>query len=690
MLDRFRQWVEKIGWWWLAIGLVLLILLSAIGTASVPFRIDLQEPKGAWDALVATTPTPTPTPTPLPTPTPDPACQFPDRLREADLHDEAIDYYQKWLSTPEASACAESGLIATTLESREPKPAGPMESMRKNFTAFTRDWGWIVLLAIFGSVVGFRLLRPHQTTKVDITPFEKGMADGDIGGTMAELVQFAFSRIDAGDRPASAKIVVDAAAAATIPNTFVAFIPDPGGFVSKMMTALAQLGITTYTVTGTLVHDQVRGAGVILSLQHRNAVIAAKQIWYRNFFGSLTSKPGNQTFPDGDYLLLAETAAIWLHNELARIQRSDYLENHNTDTYSDRWRDWTAFALFRNSVVLEGIKDNTGATHLLEKSLVIDGRFIPALINRARLAIEDVAKSDRTEMERRLELNPHITILGEICNHPFRPRSISQWLAANYNLLAAFDYAAGWNPVDPSKINQTKQITDRLINLYLGSAPEGQGSTSAPKEPRPANVGNNTHYPWELARRRSFVEIEDYRETLRRYQASVVTAIDIEEVRRLLAVEATPERREMLVSEFMDSFHWPPQPELPADGRPHRALYETLSDSDPYLHYGLACLFAAAFAAVRCPTSTTRFADDALGHLEDAIRLNPGSREWARVDPSLTPLRTNRSTKAAFNTLIADPPRAEVPEKITRTEHVILFEDSASPWWMRLLIWLRG
>lgn len=399
-------------------------------------------------------------------------------------------------------------------------------------------------------------------------------------------------------------------------------------------------------------------------------MLKSEEIWFHRYFAA------HAEAKDGHYEDLAETAAIWLHDALpqkAVVKWRDHTPRRDrnrvvkTDTRGSRgtpldsknnhegvddevsgdsleWKYWRSYAFFRNGVKVGSRGDNSRALTLYARSLADDPEFVPAKLNHAATSIEVIAAccADNRDL-----YEQHRVILERIS--AMRNLPLDLWTSAHFNLAAAIEYAAQWPVAHPAYSYRALAVKNQLRAVYDSGNP--CKIDNPPKEPE---CGPTSLLPWKRGEEdETCKQLKDnFKEIKRRYYPSVRTLLGGIAIRVDISTNSG-DYVSTLVRKFCESVE--NDPEI----APQSFLYQ----------YGLACLYAAAFASGNDPD----WGQEALNYLNSAIKSEPSIRDWAKRDPSLEPVRSSDYYRNRFRTIVESPPADEKePEEPARTEHVIL------------------
>ena len=619
-------------------------------------------------------------------------CYYPEQLEEAGYVDKALAEYDRLAATPgvtcaadgfislsksasqtaEATASALAATITPTsvfAEAQSLHDAGyeieakaaaaaviathpgaevpPDLDNKDGFGAFLNNlwkeilnptalWGWILWgLILVGFVYASRkLIKGRLGRSVDILPFAKGSATVDIGTTMADLIQHEYHKTLKHDRPGSPKIVTEATPTYPVVDAAIKVLPDSGQIIGRAWDAIKSAGIEDWVLSGTMTSHPKRGAGVNITLHKSKEVIASQQIWFSPNFAHTPDK-----IEDDHYLDLAETVAIWLHEQLPTKAEP----SASTPGLTHEWCRWQSYSLFRNGVRQAQAGNAGRALELYARSLADDPYFAPAMLNHAATSIELIAGN--AEIENPSELyEQQIDVLDEILDEPGMPPKIK--ISALYNQGAAIEYSTPWSPPAPG-YDRATIVSHGLKEIYqkAGALDAQSQLMSVPVMPDQSGVDSTD----KDAHRQD--------DLLRRYYPSV------EMLSRIVAVRTDIYSNSgQNVQGKVDTI----LTELSAN--------ERIALPDHRVQYGLACFYAAAYSHL----SDRGTASKCFDHLLKAIEGEPAFAAWAADDPSLAPVRGDDDWWNLFAAVVQQEPKPSAPpEPPTRTEHVVIFDEDS-------------
>ncbi|MCC6705882.1 MAG: hypothetical protein IT334_13470 [Thermomicrobiales bacterium] len=622
-----------------------------------------------------------------PTATPDEACAFPDELATREARSEAAAQYLELLKATPGLPCAQDGYVQAVAPAAttEPKPtltpfaaaqalddqgftsdaqdaykeavkANPLETPPATLAhldgkpnGFTQRVGQIgdlqdeiiglltvLVAAIVTTLLLFGILRAivnwakDGPPELDIVPFEMSAAGGSIGTSLAELVQAHYARLIDGQHPTVGKLVISAEAEK---ETEIPAKLNEGstGTILSFYNWITKLGRTVYFFTGTAITDPKNGAGIILILQSNNKVIETETIWFRSFFGVVSTGEPEKAPNAQDYQSLAETAAIVLYAWMSTRHTETQQAFPNYGVYRTTWRHWESFALFRNSVAALGWGDETQAIALLEKSLSFDPWFVPARMNLATLRFNRDHLSEALSMgelegsNERYKRNLAALYEGSLPD-PADPTIRMRLL---YNYVAAIDYTLGWD--DPTFPDELRQPLADVWDILTYQNPQQHWGYLRFKR---REERRRLEEPLELLAKTIMIRMQNV--TWNGFQADA----------------------DAMMTQYLEKWQ---------NNAPPPAVFGRIG------RYGHACFCAAAYHRTGSSEARSRWATLGLDHLKEAFLLEPSMKEWARVDPSLEPFRISNETSGKFFDLVYEPDPE--PKKTERTEHVLIFDN---------------
>lgn len=511
----------------------------------------------------------------------------------------------------------------------------------------TGPLGWLVWgLIALGIIVGGnrfpkgklgQFFKGRLGRSVDILPFAQGSASGDIGTTLADLIQHEYYKAQQQERPGSPKIVTETTPAYPAVDAALKVLPDSVQIFAGAWDAIKSFGVEDFVLSGTMITHPKRGAGVSITLHKSKKIEASEQLWFSRYFAQTPDK-----VEDGHYLDLAETVAIWLHEQLP-TKAGAANPSATPPRLTPMWSRWQSYALFRNGVRQAQAGNAERALELYARSMADDPYFAPAMLNHAAASIEMIAGN--TEIENPTALyEQHIDVLDTIQVEPGMPQKIR--ISALYNLGAAVEYSTPWSGKAPNYYRATR-VVQKLDEIYReAGALDAQSQLMAVPIMPDQSVSNPSEVPTKR---------QD--DLLRRFYPSV------EMLKRIVDV-----RTDILnndgqgVQDKVDTI----MSDLSANKR--------IVLPDHRVQYGLACFYAAAYAFLKARNTATRCTD----HLLKAIEGEPTFAAWATIDPSLAPVRDSDDWWNLFAAIVEEEPRpSEPPKPPTRTEHVVIFEEDS-------------
>ena len=230
------------------------------------------------------------------------------------------------------------------------KQVSPWETLGK---LWNRDLApalpWILAIVILAILS--RLFAERQRPSLDIEKFALGTLklDPDPGAGLVAQVAVYLKQMEETAKPTTFALITGPVEALPLPAELTSLSTLPKDFGALWGLFLKLLPQRVIALSGSLVHDPVRGAGLSLRLAdlRNNRICNAVILWqsdFRHALGPTAEIPQGET-----YLRLVEPAAIWAYFALNKYLRRAQQEEADRDLRrvfgTDNWRSYAAYQL---------------------------------------------------------------------------------------------------------------------------------------------------------------------------------------------------------------------------------------------------------------------------------------------------------------------------------------------------------